>query len=63
MFTFELRNEDGTPADPPTFVTAVPNWHAGDTFLLRPGRVLRIVAIEAHDEAPPHATWTVERVT
>jgi hypothetical protein len=63
MFTFALVNEDGTRADPPRFVTAVPNWKPGDTFLLRPGRVLRILAIEAGEEPPPHATWTVERVT
>jgi len=63
VFTFALVNEDGTPADPATFVTAVPSWKAGDTFLLRPGRVLRIVAIEAGEEPPPYATWTVEHVT
>jgi hypothetical protein len=27
-FTFKLEHEDGTPADPPTFRTAVPNWRA-----------------------------------
>lgn len=64
MFTFKLISDDGTPFDPPTFVTAVPNWHEGDTFMLRPGRVLRILATEAHEgEPPPHATWTVESVT
>jgi hypothetical protein len=28
-FVFKLEHEDGTPADPPTFHTAVPNWQAG----------------------------------
>jgi hypothetical protein len=63
MFTFALILEDGTPADPPTFTTAVPNWSVGDTFLLQPGRVLRILASETGEEPPPHATWTVEHVT
>jgi hypothetical protein len=37
-FTFKLEHEDGTPADPPTLHTAVPNWAAGDTILLGPAR-------------------------
>jgi hypothetical protein len=31
-FTFKLEHEDGTPADPPTLRTAVPNWCAGNTI-------------------------------
>jgi hypothetical protein len=31
-FTFRLEHEDGTPADPPTLHTAVPNWSPGDTI-------------------------------
>lgn len=60
MFTFKLIHTDGTPAEPPQFVTAVPNWQEGDTFLLRPGRVLRIVSIRCTDE---QTVWTIERVT
>jgi hypothetical protein len=30
MLTFQMRLVDGTPADPPTFVSAVPNWRIGD---------------------------------
>ena len=26
-FTFKLEHADGTPAEPPTLHTAVPNWH------------------------------------
>jgi hypothetical protein len=33
--TFRLELEDGTPADPPTFRTAVLTWKAGDTIPLR----------------------------
>jgi hypothetical protein len=45
MFIFKLELEDGTPADPPTFTAAVPNWKAGDTIPLGPGRSLRVVEV------------------
>lgn len=44
-FTFRLELEDGTPADPPTLKTAVPNWSPGDTIPLGPGRTLRVIKI------------------
>jgi len=43
MFTFKLELEDGTPADPPTFTAAVPDWKPGDTIPLGPGRSLRVL--------------------
>ena len=49
MFTFKLVLEDGTPADPPTFTAAVPNWKAGDVVPLGAGRSLRVV--EVRDDA------------
>jgi hypothetical protein len=52
-FMFKLRLEDGTPADPPTLETAVPNWRSGDTIPL--GRkTLRVVHVrdEDADQAP-----------
>lgn len=42
-FTFKLVHEDGTPADPPTLETAVPNWRIGDTIPLGRDRVLRVI--------------------
>jgi hypothetical protein len=33
-FKFRLEQEDGTPAEPPTLHTAVPNWQVGDTIPL-----------------------------
>jgi hypothetical protein len=44
-FTFRLEHEDGSPADPPTFHTAVP---------LGAGRTLRVIEVrpEASDENP-----------
>jgi hypothetical protein len=43
-FTFKLEHEDGSPANPPTFATAVPNWNPGDTIPLGQ-RYLRVVEI------------------
>ena len=45
MFKFKLVLEDGTPADPPTFTAAVPNWKAGDTIPLGAGRLLRVIEV------------------
>jgi hypothetical protein len=40
-------------------VTATPTWHEGDTFVSRPGRTFRILAInDSSDDC--HAVWTVE---
>jgi hypothetical protein len=36
-FLYRLEEEDGTPADPSTLRTAVPNWSAGDTIPLGHG--------------------------
>jgi hypothetical protein len=53
-FTFRLELEDGTPADPPTFRTAVPTWRPGDTIPLGPGRTLHVIEIRPRepDENP-----------
>ncbi len=37
MFTYRMILKDGTPADPPQFVTAVPGWRKGETVVIRPG--------------------------
>lgn len=52
-FAYRLEHEDGTPADPPTFRTAVPNWRAGDVIPL-PRRSLRVVEVrdDDADQAP-----------
>jgi hypothetical protein len=41
-FAFRLELEDGTPADPPTFKAAVPNWRPGDTIALGREKTLRV---------------------
>jgi hypothetical protein len=37
-------HEDGTPADPPTLTTVVPNWQAGDEIPLG-YKTLRVVDV------------------
>ena len=52
-FLFRLETEDGTPAEPPTLSSAVPNWREGDTIHLGK-RALRVVALRDEDgDAPP----------
>jgi hypothetical protein len=59
VFTYRLVLKDGSPAEPPQFVTATPTWHEGDTFFTRPGRTFRILAInDSSDDC--HAVWTVD---
>ena len=52
-FMFRLEQEDGSPADPATLKTAVPDWRPGDTIPLG-RRTLRVVAIrdDDADQAP-----------
>jgi hypothetical protein len=47
-FMFELEQEDGTPADPPSLSTAVPTWRPGDTIPLG-RRTLRVVDVRDDD--------------
>jgi hypothetical protein len=59
-FLYRLEREDGTPADPPTFRTAVPNWRAGDVIPL-PHRSLSVVEVR-DDDADQAPTLVVEDV-
>jgi hypothetical protein len=52
-FAFRLEREDGTPADPPTFEVAVPDWRPGHTIHLAAGRALRVVAVRDDDAGQP----------
>jgi hypothetical protein len=52
-FDYRLELADGTPANPPTLKTAVPNWRVGDTIPLGRNRMLRVVAIDASAEDEP----------
>jgi hypothetical protein len=52
-FLYKLEQADGTPADPPLFRAAVPNWRPGDTIHL-PHRTLRVFRVrdDDPDQAP-----------
>ena len=57
--------EDNEPADPAMFVTAIPTWKPGDTFLAGSDlRRFRIVAVEPEvtGVADHHGVVTVEPV-
>jgi hypothetical protein len=45
-FEFALALEDGEPADPAMFVTAVPDWPVGDEFLASSLQRFRILAMD-----------------
>jgi hypothetical protein len=51
-FTFRLEQRDGTPAEPPSFSAAVPNWRAGDTIHFG-HRTLRVVGRRDDDANQP----------
>jgi hypothetical protein len=57
---YRLEHRDGTPADPPTFRTTVPNWREGDEIPLG-GRTLQVVEVR-DDDADQAPTLVVEDV-
>jgi hypothetical protein len=68
-FCFALMLEDGEPADPPAFVTAIPTWNEGDTFLagenLQRFRIVGIAPITSEDDPAAEtfdAFWLVRPV-
>jgi hypothetical protein len=48
-FAFKLEHEDGARADPPSFRTVVPSWHAGDMIPLDAKRTLQVVRVRDDD--------------
>ena len=59
-FTFTLQHRDGTPAEPPTLVTAVPTWTPNDQTPLGGGRSLRVLAVREGDEPDDDPVLVVE---
>jgi hypothetical protein len=53
-FTFKLENPDGTPADPPTLRSAVPNWEIGDKIPFGPGKPAFLVVGIRNASDPEH---------
>jgi hypothetical protein len=60
IFTFTLEYEDGSPADPPTLASAVPNWGPGDTIPLGHDRTLRVIEIRPGPEPDDVTVLVVE---
>lgn len=54
-FRYLLALASGEPADPPSFVTEVPGWQVGDTFLA--GEELQRFRILAIDSRLDLAEW------
>ena len=52
-FTFRLEQADGTPAEPASLRSAVPNWRVGDTIPLGRDRTLCVVGIVVSSEDEP----------
>jgi hypothetical protein len=60
-FTFKLENPDGTPADPPTIKSAVPNWKVGDQIPRGPDKpALEVVGVRTVSDAEHQALLVVE---
>jgi hypothetical protein len=51
-FLFKLETTEGTPAEPPSLATAVPNWRSGDEIPLG-RRTLRVVRVRDDDADQP----------
>jgi hypothetical protein len=58
-FLFKLETPEGTPAEPPSFSAAVPNWKAGDTTHFG-HRTLRVVGRRDDDADQPPVLVVVD---
>jgi hypothetical protein len=58
-FLFRLQTREGSPAEPPTLTSAVPNWRPGDTIPLGANRTLRVVDVR-YDEVDGGSVLVVE---
>jgi hypothetical protein len=59
-FIYTLVLEDGTPADPPTLDTAVPNWRPGETIPLGRDKMLRVIDTRPGEEPDGEPVLVVE---
>jgi hypothetical protein len=60
LFTYRLEHADGSPADPPSFETAVSNWRVGDSIPIRRDETFRVVGVVAGAELDDDPTLIVE---
>jgi hypothetical protein len=61
-FVYRLELEDGTPADPPTFKTAVSSWQPGDTIPLGAGKALLVVRLRPAASPEENPVLVVEEL-
>ena len=60
-FTYRLVLEDGSPADPPTFVSSEPNWQVGDRIPRGPNKpAFEVVGVRAASGPQHQALLVVE---
>ena len=60
-FTFKLEHPDGTPADPPTLKSAVPNWEIGDQIPRGPDKpAFEVVGVRSAGDPEHQALLVVE---
>jgi len=61
VFTFKLQHPDGTPADPPTLVSGVPNWGPGDVMTFAPGKQFRVLETLDPEDPELNGVLVVEK--
>ena len=61
MFTFKMVLADGSPADPPQFVSSEPRWDVGMRVMVGDEYKYCITRSE-YDAERDQTTWTVELV-
>jgi hypothetical protein len=59
-FTFTLELEGGSPSEPPTFATAVPDSKAGNAIPVGNDRTLRVIEVRDGPEADDDLVLVVE---
>jgi hypothetical protein len=57
--TFKLELPDGTPAEPPTLRSAVPNWAIGDKIPFGPSKPALLVVGIRNASEPTHTALLV----
>ena len=63
MFRYQLIDSEGSPVDPPTLTSAVPDWRVGDRVIVKPGIVeFSVVGIAVPDRDEFNGALIVERV-
>jgi hypothetical protein len=63
LFQYQLLDPDGSPVDPPTLASAVPDWRVGDRVIVKPGVLeFSVVGMAVPDRDEFYGALIVERV-